>query len=112
MSNVDVKINSEINNNSGSCFAGKVLRKTSQVSLSSVSDCQSDSSEDGSKIEMKTSLQEIAKKVEDKRAVSGDLIIRKYLILFKFFQSYISNYFNIFQNNVCSISFLMKFIFL
>ncbi|XP_050511381.1 uncharacterized protein LOC114327703 isoform X2 [Diabrotica virgifera virgifera] len=45
-----------------------VIRKESQVSLSSVSDCLSDESEDyGVQIERKTSLQEFAKKVDDKR---------------------------------------------
>ncbi|CAH1278361.1 unnamed protein product [Diabrotica balteata] len=47
-----------------------VIRKESQVSLSSVSDYLSDESEDyGVQIERKTSLQELVKKVDDKRTL-------------------------------------------
>ncbi|CAG9856570.1 unnamed protein product [Phyllotreta striolata] len=61
-------MNPEINNNTANGLPMK-LRKVSQVSLSSVSDCQSDSSEESSKLERKTSLQDMGKKVEDKRAL-------------------------------------------
>lgn len=57
----------EVNNN----LAFRKYRKASQVSISSVSSCQSDSSEEYNvMLERETSLQDVIDKAEDKEIVS------------------------------------------